>query len=140
LQHLLDTHSKTKTLSTERLVRCTKHFFSPPLSKLLPPPPLRVTAARPDPAALNAGACAGGCRDELGRQICLYNSRSRFRSSVCGPEDASVATWSRSPSSIGQARRSRVFVFLAVLLRGCGKGGDWRPASPIRSSSPFLRG
>jgi hypothetical protein len=79
-------------------------------------PPLIVTTARPDPATLAFGARAGGHRNVLGCRIHLYSCRSRCSCSVCYRENASVVTWNSSMSSIGQAWRDRVFVFLVVLL------------------------
>jgi hypothetical protein len=84
-------------------------------SRVPPTAPLRVAAAGPNLATLADDARAGHRRVALGCQISLYSSRSRCRGRVCR-EIAPVATWSRSPSSIGRARRDCVFFLLAVLL------------------------
>jgi hypothetical protein len=47
--------------------------LSPPLSRVPPPPPLRVDSAGPDPATLADGAHAGHRRAVLGCRISLYS-------------------------------------------------------------------
>jgi hypothetical protein len=130
----------TKAIECTLTVKCTSSGkkLSPPLSRVPSSPPLRVGSAGPDPATLADGACAGRRRAVLGCRISLFSSRFRCSRSACF-EIAPVATWSRSPSSSGRARRDCVFFLLAVLLwwqevwhgRGLETGISNKAALPV---------